>query len=122
MTTPVGRPTAPLLRDRVVFAAVVLASVVVLFVPSTPGPPLFPYADKVIHLVLFAALTWSGRRAGFSEVQLVAALVGYAALSELVQAVALRNRSGGYWDLVADVLGVALGLLAARAVPQRQPT
>jgi len=97
-------------RDRLVFGAVAAASVVVLFVPTAPGVPPFPYADKVIHLLLFTALAWTACRAGLGVRACVLGLVAYAALSELVQAILLPSRSGSWLDLAADVLGVGLGI------------
>lgn len=114
MTSPTGRVRLPVIIDRVSFALVVALSVVILFVPTAPGVPLFPYADKVIHFSLFAALAWSGRRAGIAERPLAVSLVGYAAASELVQAFLLPRRSGDWTDFVADSAGAVIGLVAAR--------
>jgi VanZ family protein len=70
------------------------------------GPP---GADKAVHLLLFAALTASARLRFGPSRAVLAALVGYAAVSEVVQALLLSQRSGDLLDLVADLLGVALG-------------
>ena len=96
-------------------AGAVAVSLYVLFVPTTAGAAV-PYADKVVHLLLFALLAGTARwRFGPSAV-VVAAVVAYAALSEVVQAVALPTRSGDLADLVADLAGVALAtVLADRA-------
>lgn len=115
MTTASGRPDWTVVRDRLVFAGVLGVSAVVLFAPSPPGPALFPYADTAIHAALFAALGWSGRRAGAAEPVVAVALVAYAGASELVQAGVLPERSGSWLDFGADLVGGALGLLAARA-------
>jgi hypothetical protein len=73
----------------------------------------------VIHVALFAALAWSGRRAGAPPVPLAAALVAYAGGSEVLQATMVAQRSGSWTDAVADACGVAAGLLAAHALPWR---
>ncbi|MDP9497955.1 MAG: VanZ family protein [Actinomycetota bacterium] len=98
------------------FAVAVLVSLYVLFAPTTAGAPVFPYADKVVHLLLFALLAATARWRFGRSAAVVAAVVAYAALSEVVQAVALPTRSGDLADLVADVAGVALAtVLADRA-------
>lgn len=120
MTTASPRPDRRAGRDRLLFAAVLAASAVVLFVPSPPTPALFPYADTVVHLVLFAALGLSGRRAGVTELTMALALAVYAGTSEVVQTTLLTGRSGSWADVGADLAGAAVGLLAARI--HRRPT
>jgi VanZ family protein len=108
----VRRP--PRRADQAIFGVVMLLSAVILFWPTVPGPPLFPYADKVIHFLLFAALAWTGARAGLPVVAVAIGLTAYASLSEVIQGALLPGRSGSWSDLAADLLGVALGLIAAR--------
>ena len=84
-----------------------------LFWPRPAGGPLFPSSDKVVHLGLFLLLAAAARwRFGALRRVLVAVLV-YAAVSELVQAVALDNRSGDVLDLLADAAGAVLGWFVA---------
>lgn len=91
-----------------------LVSLYVLFTPRAGGEALFPYADKVVHLALFAALAATTRwRFGVG----LWAVAAYAVLSEVVQGVLLTTRSGDGYDVVADLLGVALGWLLAGRVP-----
>ncbi|NEK86902.1 VanZ family protein [Blastococcus saxobsidens] len=94
------------------FGLTVLVSVVVLFIPASGVPTAPPGTDKVVHLLLFAALAATGRWAGLARWPLAAGLTGYALLSEVVQGVAPLGRSGSVADLVADVLGIAMGLAA----------
>jgi hypothetical protein len=71
------------------FAAAVLVSFVVLFAPESATPSTLPPGiDKVIHLALFAALAWTGRRAGLPVVGLAVGLMLYAAGSEVLQGAA----------------------------------
>ncbi len=112
MTARTSSLTRSALVDRALFGGVLLASLVVLFAPTAGGPQPFPYADKVVHLLLFAALAWSGRRAGVPVATLGVALVVYAVLSEVIQATLLPQRSGDWTDLAADLVGVVAGLLA----------
>ena len=75
---------------------------------------MFPGADKVVHLLLFAALAATTRwRFGSAGVGL-AAVAAYAVLSEVVQARVLPERSGDAYDVVADLVGAAAGWLLAR--------
>jgi hypothetical protein len=103
--------------SRGVFAVVVLVSLAVLFAPASDVPSAPPGVDKVIHASLFAALALSGRWAGMARAVLAGVLVGYAAVSEVVQGMIGRDAAIG--DLVADVLGLLLGLLAWHWISRR---
>ena len=95
------------------FVVAVLVSLVVLFSPSDGGVSLFPGSDKLVHLSLFAGLAATTRwRFGPLPVAL-AALGAYAVVSEVVQGALLASRSGDPVDVVADLVGVGLGWLAA---------
>ena len=94
----------------------------VLFWPTGAGSEPFPGADKVVHLLLFALLAASARRR-FGSGPLVLALVAvYAVVSEVVQGLALAERSGDPLDVVADLLGAGLGWLAAGRVVEASRT
>lgn len=97
--------------DAVAFVVAIAISAVVLFAPSTDGLPIFPYADKLVHASVFALLCWRGIRAGMRPLLLAAALVGYAIASEVIQATVLPHRAGDVTDVLADSLGIAIGLL-----------
>lgn len=88
-----------------------VVSLYVLFTPRSGGDGLFPGSDKVVHAVLFGALAATTRWRFGAGLAWVAA---YAVLSEVVQGVLLRTRSGDPYDVVADLLGAALGWLLAR--------
>lgn len=88
----------------------------------TPGPdlPAGPaVSDKVEHAVIFAVLALTGRFAGFGAQRLFGWLIGYAVLSEVLQAALPIHRDGDWHDVVADTIGIVLGLglaaLVARA-------
>ncbi len=91
-----------------------LLSLVVLFAPSADGTPTFPSADKVVHLLLFALLAGTTRWRFGPALTGVGLVAAYAVVSELIQGLALPGRSGDPLDVVADLLGVALGWLLAR--------
>ena len=106
---------------RGVFAGVVLVSLAVLFAPASDVPSAPVGVDKVVHLALFAALAAGGRWAGIGARVLAVLLLGYAAVSEVVQGLPALGRSTSLADWGADAAGVLLGLalwgLAARRIP-----
>jgi hypothetical protein len=104
---------------RGVFAAVVLLSLAVLFSPASDVPTAPPGVDKLVHLGLFAALAVSGRWAGITARALVPLLIGYAAVSEVLQGLPVVDRSVSAADWVADVAGVLVGLAVWAAVERR---
>ena len=63
-----------------------------------------------MHGLLFLALALTGRWAGIRQSLLGVALVGYAAVSELIQGLTPLDWSMSVGDWLADVLGVLLGL------------
>jgi hypothetical protein len=127
-TPPTPSPAASPLRRWAPFAGAVAVSALVLFAPNpdVPGEGV-PGLDKVVHAVVFAALAFTGLRAGLPARWFVPAVLGYALASEAVQGWALAGRSGDPWDLLADAGGVALGTwLHRRAAgvtfhPRRRP-
>ena len=105
-----------------------LLSAYVLFWPDPAGGGSGPPgADKVVHAGLFALLASTSRLQFGGHRRVLLALVGYAAGSELAQAVLLPTRSGDVGDLVADLLGVAAGWWlagpghAGRSAGRRRP-
>ncbi|WP_433869563.1 VanZ family protein [Saccharopolyspora sp. CA-218241] len=98
---------------RLPFLGVILISVVILFTPASGVPTAPPGTDKLVHLALFTALSATGRRAGFGAPALAAALLGYAAGSEVLQGVLPLGRSADPLDVAVNALGIALGLLLA---------
>ncbi|MHA6795265.1 VanZ family protein [Pseudonocardia bannensis] len=94
-----------------------MASAVVLFTPASGVPSAPPGVDKLIHLLVFAALAGTGRWAGLPLRPLAVALVAYAAGSEMLQAVLPIGRSGDVLDALVDVAGIALGLGVLAVAP-----
>ncbi|MCW2607220.1 MAG: hypothetical protein JWO60_1913 [Frankiales bacterium] len=93
---------------------IALLSLYVLFAPDPGGPEGPPGADKVVHLALFALLAATARWRFGRSTTILLLVLAYAALSELVQALALAQRSGDVLDLLADSAGAALGWAALR--------
>ena len=106
---------------RGVFAVVVLVSLAVLFAPASDVPSAPAGVDKVVHLALFAALAASGRWAGVGGRALAVLLLGYAAVSEVVQGLPALGRSMSLADWVADAVGVLVGLALWELAVRRAP-
>lgn len=92
-----------------------------LYAPGSrdPGPGFFPEGtDKVVHVLLFAVPAFLARmtvRAWWPVVLLVL----HAPISEVIQWRFVPARSGDPLDLVADFLGIVLGLVVAGLVRSR---
>ncbi|MFC6089018.1 VanZ family protein [Saccharothrix lopnurensis] len=95
-----------------------LLSVIVLFTPQSGVPDSPPGTDKVVHCLLFALLTTTGRYARLPVAGLAAGLVGYAAVSEVLQwLITALGRGGDVLDALVDVAGIGVGLLVFRLLP-----
>jgi VanZ family protein len=99
---------------------VLLLSLYVLFWPDPAGAGVrVPGADKLVHAVLFALLAGTARLRFGAARTVLAAVVAYAVVSEVAQALLLSRRSGDLWDLLADVVGAALGWWASGRLSAR---
>ncbi len=82
------------------------------FAPD-PGGPGFAHADKLKHVLAFAALGFAATLAGRASVprqwRVVLSLLAYGAFIEVVQSY-LPSRRGDWLDMLADALGVAVGM------------
>lgn len=102
------------------FALALTVNLITLYAPRVPGPPAPGVRlDLVGHVAVFAALAAAGVLVGLALRWWVPTLVAHAALSEVVQHVALADRAGDPADLAADLAGIALGVAAGRAVVSR---
>lgn len=116
-------PPDPALRRvvlRIAFA-VVLAVLLYAGLREQPVPELFHEEDKLHHVLGFAVLAMSARMAfphGRLRWQLPAMLALGAAI-ELAQNL-LPGRTGSVWDMLADMLGVGLGLALAALPAMRR--
>ena len=98
---------------RTVLVAAVVANLVVLYWPRPVSDGGIPYADKIVHLGIFAVVVVAGVRARVPLAWLVGLLAVHAVSSELVQHWLLANRTGDPADVAADLLGVAVGAAVA---------
>lgn len=97
---------------RWILALAVAVQLAVLYdprVPSAGGLAGVPGLDKVVHLVVFAAVMVVARRSGLRTWLVLALTVVHAPVSEILQATLLPHRSGDWHDVVADLCGCALG-------------
>jgi hypothetical protein len=98
-------------------------------VVGPPQPAWFPFADKLEHTVGFAlpvmlilltvalrsSMSWHGL--GFRTTALVAALFAtHAVVSEVIQHLWYRHRTGDPLDVLADWAGIAAGVLLLRLI------
>ncbi|SNS65533.1 hypothetical protein SAMN06309944_1181 [Micrococcales bacterium KH10] len=99
----------------ILFACAVVVQLIALYSPSGPGRGEgIPHLDKVGHFATFATVALTAGWLGFRWWVIAAALVANAAISEIWQGLLLAERSGDPFDFLADVAGIAAGLLAAR--------
>ncbi|MFC7487877.1 VanZ family protein [Knoellia sp. CPCC 206453] len=104
-----------------VLVAVVL-QFVLLYSPSGGGASPFPNFDKLVHCSIFALPVFFALLARLPWVPVIAVLALHAPVSELLQWALLPHRSGDPWDVVADLVGMALGAAAAHLALNREQT
>ncbi|HEX5384821.1 MAG TPA: VanZ family protein [Propionibacteriaceae bacterium] len=133
-----GHPGASALRGwHLAALGAVFAVLVQLWglyrVAGPPQPPWFPFADKVEHAVGFAvpvlfillaialrgsmSWQWPNMRTG---VFVVAIFAAHGVVSELVQHQWYRYRTGDPLDVLADWVGIAVGMLLIRLILLRR--
>lgn len=100
----------------------VAGHLVVLYLPGQNVPQAgfeIPGLDKLIHVVAFGAPTLAAVVLGRSAAWALPFLA-HAPVSEWAQARFAAERSGDLWDMVADLVGVALAVAAAALLWRRQ--
>ena len=101
---------------RVLFWVMCLTVLAGALAPQAESPQLFALADKVVHTLAFAALALVGLRAYPTHLLVVCALlIALGGLIEIVQGYT-ATRSQEWEDFLADIFGVGLGTMLARAV------
>ena len=114
MTTDRSRPWR-----LVPAAAALVLQLVVLYSPSGGGAAPVPNFDKLVHCAIFAVPVLLALVAGLPRWPVVVLAALHAPVSELIQWTLLPHRSGDPWDVVADLVGVGVGLVAAGCVASR---
>jgi VanZ family protein len=117
---PAAAPAAGRRALLVLLGLSVAVQLVVLYSPEGGGPALFPQSDKVVHVLVFLVPVVLAVLAGLPRRAVVALFGAQAVLSELVQWLFLPHRSGDVWDAVADLTGVALGVLIGTILLRRR--
>jgi VanZ family protein len=92
----------------------VVVNLLVLYWPRVVSGGGIPFADKLVHIVIFGLVAATGLCARLPVAWLVGVLVAQAVVSELVQHWFLANRTGDPRDVAADLIGVAVGVLVGR--------
>ena len=100
----------------VLLAIALLVQLVVLYAPSGPSVSPFPGSDKVVHVLVFLVPVTVALLAGLPSRLVVGVFAAHAVVSEVVQHVLLPARSGDWLDVVADLVGVGLGVVVWRLV------
>lgn len=103
--------------------ALVLAlaiQLVVVYAPVGVGGPRIAGLDKVVHASIFAVPALAALMAGISAPWALGILAVHAPASELIQHFLLSRREGDVLDVLADLVGVALGGLAFLVWRRRQ--
>ena len=93
------------------------------FMPSEPQAEAAPQLDKLEHIVAFAALAFVARLASHGRrpaLWVGLSLLAYGLFIEVVQSW-LPSRHADVLDLVADAVGIALGLLLLSRLRRRWP-
>jgi hypothetical protein len=99
--------------------AAVAVNLVVLYWPRPVSDGGIPFADKAVHIAIFAAVAVAGLRARVPAGWLVGLLAVHAVSSELIQHWLLATRTGDPADVAADLVGVALGVVVAWKLASR---
>jgi hypothetical protein len=103
-----------------VAAAALGLQFVVLYAPRSPGVSTGLPVDTLVHVVVFLLPTAALVRAGVPRGWAIGLMAAHAPASELLQHALLPNRSGEPMDVVADLVGVALGAWLVRPRPGRR--
>lgn len=115
-----AKRTAPdTTRWRLAAFAALLVQCAMLYWPTPAGPESDLPLDKAAHFLAFAVVAALGVRAGIPVRWVAGLLVVQAGASELLQHLVLPDRSGDLFDLAADLLGTASGLLLGLAWARR---
>lgn len=109
--SPVGRPWLTGV-GWVLLAGLVLVQLYGVYWPREPAPTTFAMEDKLVHAAVFGAPVAVSVALRLRPRVVVPLVAANAIVSELVQGYFLSGRDGDVWDVTADLVGVALGLLA----------
>ncbi|BAF72618.1 VanZ family protein [Sulfurovum sp. NBC37-1] len=99
------------LHLKILFWIALVSSYIAAIVPQEIAPTLGPLSDKWTHFLAFAVLTLLLRLSYRTKVLwTVAAMLFYGVFIEISQYFT-PNRCAEFLDVVADAIGIAIGLL-----------
>lgn len=98
------------------FWGLLMAHLAALYWPRIDVPGAPPNSDKLAHLLLFGVPVAMAILALRRPWPVVAALALHAPVSEWLQATLLPHRSGDARDALADLVGVAIGVVVGLIV------
>ena len=97
-----------------------LSLTVTMLWPLDTPPPAPDGSDKFVHIIAFAALSLPLSRTGrFGLLPVFVAASSFGGLIELIQAI--FNRSADMNDWVANIIGVALGIIGGLIYRRLRP-
>ena len=106
-----GFPTHNRMLYRAVFWGMCLGIFVLAMLPTNPSSIAFPDADKIVHAMAFAGLSFIGGLAYPVRILVLAFfLVLLGAAIEVAQGFT-PDRSPELFDFLADLVGIALGFI-----------
>jgi VanZ family protein len=98
-----------------------LVMCVLFFIPTPPSTqgPLIPHLDKVVHLGLFAGFVvlWGIRLPNATALLVIIGIV-FGIVVECIQDGMKLGRSFDVYDIVADSVGVFVGILTVSLIRQ----
>lgn len=89
---------------------IVIITLSFIRLPERQGPELIPYADKIVHLVLYYVLGLLLGKEGSDKRIAAVYIILLGALIEIGQQELTTYRSGDYVDFLMDLVGGYLGL------------
>jgi VanZ family protein len=100
--------------------AVTLTQTVAMLWPMEAPPPAPEGSDKLVHFIAFAALAFPLARTG--RIGLLPVFIGASAFGGAIELIQPSfNRSADMNDWVADILGVALGIICGLIYRRLRP-
>jgi len=104
---------------RGLFASVLFGSYILSVLPGDVVAPLFAWSDKLNHAAAFLVLSFLMRMGWkIDYFKVVALLIFYGVFIEFSQLFAV-NRSAEFEDIIADTVGIFIGLRIHRIIMVR---
>jgi VanZ family protein len=95
-------------------AVLIVVQLVGLYMPGNASVPEPIYVDKVIHATMFGLPVYVIGRLTSRKWLWAGVFAVHAGLSEYIQYAFVPGRDGDVFDFTADVIGIAIALLALR--------